>query len=118
MLAVLINLSTLEPKKARYLAFLDLLLTRRPFHPIPNTPQLLHTNQPIIPQHNRQLGHCGLLLTGDQSEGGFGKAQVLLEVGDELGVVHWRAGVTLLVSVTDSVACFGQGDAVDFLEEL
>mgnify|MGYP003466647581 FL=1 len=42
----------------------------------------------MIPQDYRQLGHGGLLLTSDQSEGGFGKAQVLLEIGNKLGVVH------------------------------
>ncbi len=42
----------------------------------------------MIPQHNRQLRHRTLLLATDQSEGCFGKAQVLLEVLDEVGVVH------------------------------
>jgi hypothetical protein len=65
-------------------------LHRHPFHPVEDTPQLFQRNQPIIPQDNRQLSHCRLLLTGDESEGSFGKSQVLLEVGDELGVVHGR----------------------------
>ena len=50
-------------------------------------------SESMIPQDNRQLGHGGLLLVGDQSEGSFGKAQVLLEVADEVGVVHWRQGL-------------------------
>ena len=47
----------------------------------------------MIPQDYRQLGYGGLLLTTDQGEGGFGEAQVLLEVADEVGVVHWRQGL-------------------------
>ena len=63
-------------------------LHRCPFHPIKDTPQLLQRNQPMIPQHNRQLSHRRLLLTSDEREGCFGKAQVVLEVLDQLGVVH------------------------------
>ncbi len=52
----------------------------------------------------RQLGHGGLPLTTDQSEGSFGKAQVLLEVDDKLGVVHERDGMTLLLRMPNTLA--------------
>ena len=104
MLAVLMNLSTLEAKRAKFLTFLDLPLTRRPFHPIKNTPQLLQRNQPMIPQNNRQLRYRRLLLTGDEREGGFGETQVLLEVGNELGVVHETYGMTLLLRMPNTLA--------------
>jgi hypothetical protein len=44
----------------------------------------------MIPQDYRQFCHRRLFLTSDEREGGFRKAQVLLEVGDELGVVRER----------------------------
>jgi hypothetical protein len=34
----------------------------------------------MIPQQDGQLSHCRLLLAGDEREGSFGKAKVLLEV--------------------------------------
>ncbi len=56
--------------------------------PIEDMSHLFQVNQPQIPQDYRQLGHRGLLLAGDQREGGVGDAQVLLKVADEAGVVH------------------------------
>jgi hypothetical protein len=90
MLAVLMDLSSIEAKRSIFLTILILELHRRLCHPVPNTPQLLQRNQPMIPQDYRQLRHCRLMLASDQGEGGFGKAQVLLEVVDEVRVVHER----------------------------
>ena len=104
MLAVLMNLSTLEAKRAKFLTFLDLPLTRHPFHPIKDTPQLLQRNQPMIPQNNRQLRYRRLLLATDEREGGFGETQVLLEVGNELGVVHEKKVFGSLQRVSRIVA--------------
>jgi hypothetical protein len=83
-------------------------LSRCPFHPIKDTPQLLQRNQSMIPQHYRQLSHRRLLLATDEREGGFGKSQVLLEIVDELGAVHELGWNDVALEGARIVSRFGQ----------